>query len=63
MTKGQNNMDKPNITRTYIHHESFDEPVPLNYRDPIHHALLDLCLEGKTPEFQILVGPSVELSR
>lgn len=56
-------MDKPNITATYIHHPSFDEPVPLNYRDPIHHALSVLCLEGKAPEFQILVGPSVELSR
>jgi hypothetical protein len=62
MTKGHI-MDKPNITSTYIHHADFDEPVPLNYRDPIHYAISVLCLEGKAPEFRILVGPQVVLPR
>ncbi len=54
-------MDTPNTTACYINHESFDEPVPLNYRDPVHALINELCFEGKLPEFTILLGPQVEL--
>lgn len=56
-------MEKPNTTASYIHHESFSEPVPLNYRDPIHVALGEACMEGRAPGFEILLGRQVELPR
>ena len=56
-------MNKRNTTASYFNHPNFEEPIPLNYNDPIHCELADLCFEGKAPEFTILIGPQIELPR
>jgi hypothetical protein len=55
-------MDTPNTTASYISHANFEEPVPLNYRDEIHVLLAELILEGRAPEFKLLLGPQIELA-
>jgi hypothetical protein len=56
-------MNKRNTTASYFNHPNFEEPIPLNYNDPIHCELANLCFEGKAPEFTILIGPQIELPR
>jgi hypothetical protein len=56
-------MDTPNTTAAYIVHPSFDNPVPLNHRDPVHALINELCFEGQLPEFKIVLGPQVELPK
>jgi hypothetical protein len=56
-------METPNTTAAYINHESFDEPMPLNYRDQLHVLIGELAMEGKMPGFEILLGPQVTLPR
>jgi hypothetical protein len=55
-------METRNTTAAYfIIRENFEEPVPVNYRDPIHVAFGEMIFEGKLPEFKVVLGPQIEL--